>query len=59
MSSIPHEEKIREDYEGYHSFMNSKKEVVLACIENSRKDRRTWLCSKFKDETSIFIFTKC
>ena len=39
MSNIPHEEKIKKDYESYHSFINSKKEVVSpVVVEDARKE---------------------
>lgn len=46
MSSIPHEEKIRKDYESYHSFINCKKEVVSPfVVEVVRKEHPSSLCA--------------
>lgn len=46
MSNIPHEEKIKKDYESYHSFINSKKEVVSPfVVEDARKEHPSSLCA--------------
>lgn len=46
MSNIPHEEKIKKDYEGYYNFLNSKKEIVSPFIvRDVRKEHPSSLCA--------------